>query len=107
MVGRITIIPQRIGVVSINFKLTETANCKEGIMEKVFLFMRKTGIEGTNIIELDRMEAVNFVKDNYRNKDKYQIGILSGSSYDVIKSVYGEYAPFKKTENLEELKQML
>lgn len=76
-------------------------------MEKVFLFIRKTGVEGTNVIELDRMEAVNFVKKNYRNKEKYQIGILSGDSYDIIKSVYGEYAPFKKAENLEELRKML
>ena len=40
MVGRITIIPQRIGVVSIKFKLTETTSEKEEVDEIIIFRYR-------------------------------------------------------------------
>jgi len=33
----------------------------------------------------------------------YQLGILCGVSYDSVKRVYGEYAPFRKVESVSEL----
>ncbi|MGL5754601.1 MULTISPECIES: hypothetical protein [Bacteria] len=74
---------------------------------KVFLFVRKSGVENTNILEIDRKEAIKFVKENYRNKNKFQVGILTGSSYDSIKSVYGEYAPFKKVYEIQDLEILI
>lgn len=74
---------------------------------RVFLFVRKTGIQNTNIIEIDRKKAIKFIKDNYRNKNRYQIGILTGNNYETIKSVYGEYAPFKKVVELEILNSLV
>ncbi|MGL4210854.1 MAG: hypothetical protein ACRCRT_04830, partial [Cetobacterium somerae] len=60
MVGRITIIPQRIGTVSINFKLTETINFKGGNMKKFVVepefhnmkisqYLREKGYSGRGI----------------------------------------------------------
>lgn len=74
---------------------------------KVFLFVRKSGVESTNILEIDRKEAIKFVKENYRNKNKFQVGILTGNSYDSIKSVYGEYAPFKKVYEIQDLEILI
>ena len=74
---------------------------------KVFLFVRKIGVDGTSIIEVDIKEAMKFIKENRKNKDKFQIGILAGNSYDNILDVYGEYAPVKKIDSLEELNLIL
>ncbi|MPM46534.1 hypothetical protein SDC9_93238 [bioreactor metagenome] len=36
-------------------------------------------------------------------KANYQLGILNGPSYSSLIKVYGEYAPFRKVSNVEEL----
>lgn len=72
---------------------------------KVFLFVRKTGVAGTNIIEIDRKEAMKFVREN--RKSNFQVGILMGNSYDDILDVYGEYAPLRKVNNLKEAREKI
>lgn len=74
---------------------------------KVFLFVRKIGVNETNVIEVDIKEAMKFIKENRKNKDKFQIGILTGNSYNNILDVYSEYAPLKKIDSLEELNLIL
>ena len=49
LVGRITIIPQRIGVVSINFKLTETELNKGGVMS----IIQRTGYNKNRRVKID------------------------------------------------------
>ena len=70
-------------------------------MSKTFLFVRMKGTAGTKIIETTRKEAVKYIRENLGSD--LQIGILGGNDYDTIKSVYGEYAPFYKLNNISEL----
>lgn len=72
-------------------------------MSKTYLFARKIGIGGTAILETTIRDAVDIMRKN-RNVD-FQLGILSGSSYDSIKKVYSEYAPYKKVSTVDELLQ--
>lgn len=37
------------------------------------MFVRKTGVNETNIIEVDIKETMKFIKENRKNKDKFQI----------------------------------
>ncbi|WP_038291012.1 hypothetical protein [Acetivibrio straminisolvens] len=68
---------------------------------KTYIFSRKTGTGGTKIMEIDKKEAIQIMKEN-RNKD-YQLGILTGSNFDVVIKVYSEYAPFHKVNTVQEL----
>ena len=52
-------------------------------------------------MEIDKKQAVMVMKEN-RNSN-YQIGMLTGSSFDTIIKVYGEYAPFHKVKTIDEL----
>jgi hypothetical protein len=70
-------------------------------MKKAYLFARRTGTSGTAIFETTRKEAISIMRQN--RKKGYQLGILCGVSYDSVKRVYGEYAPFKKVESVSEL----
>lgn len=73
-------------------------------MFKTYLFVRKTGILGTKIVETTRKEAVKYIRENNKiNDEEIQIGILGGKDYETVKSVYGEYAPFKKLNSISEL----
>lgn len=72
-------------------------------MTKTYLFVRTTGITGTKILETTMKEAIKYLKEN-RGNEELQIGILGGSDYETVKSVYGEYAPFQKINSIIELK---
>lgn len=71
-------------------------------MHKTFLFIRKTGIGGTKILETSIPEAIQFIRANKKNIE-LQIGILGGKDYETVKSVYGEYAPFEKIHSFSEI----
>ncbi|QZY55566.1 hypothetical protein [Crassaminicella profunda] len=70
-------------------------------MNRAYLFARRVGTSGTVILETTRKEAVEIMREN--RKKGYQLGILCGVSYDSVKRVYGEYAPFRKVESVSEL----
>lgn len=70
-------------------------------MRKTYLYARRVGMGGTAILEIDRREAISVMKEN--RKCGFQLGILGGPNVDVVKRVYGEFAPFKKVESIQEL----
>ncbi|MCR1974274.1 hypothetical protein NSA52_09040 [Clostridium sporogenes] len=70
-------------------------------MSKVYLFARKVGIGGTAVLETTIKDAVGVMKNN--RKPSFQLGILNGPSYSSLIKVYGEYAPFRKVHNVDEL----
>jgi hypothetical protein len=70
-------------------------------MSKVYLFARKVGAGGTAILETSMKEAIGVMRAN--RKPNYQLGILNGPSYDSLRRVYGEYAPFRRVATLDEL----
>lgn len=70
---------------------------------KVYLFARKPGVLGTKIMEIEEMKAIEYLEANYDNDLGIDLGILSGDSFGTVRSVYGEYAPFKKVNSLDEL----
>lgn len=70
-------------------------------MSKIYLFARKVGTGGTAVMETTIKDAVGVMKD--KRKADYQLGILSGSNYSSLMKVYGEYAPFRKVSNVEDL----
>lgn len=70
-------------------------------MSKVYLFARKVGIGGTSILETNIKDAVGVMRNN--RKPNFQLGILNGPSYSSLIKVYGEYAPFRKVNNVDEL----
>ena len=70
-------------------------------MGKVYLYARNTGVAGTALLETTMKNAVQAMK-TYRKTD-YQLGILNGPSEASVKKVYGEFAPFRKVNNITEL----
>lgn len=70
-------------------------------MCRAYLYIRKEGITGTKILEITRKEAISIIRANRRIG--YDLGIFGGKSLEVIKSVYGEYAPFIQVDSKEEL----
>lgn len=70
-------------------------------MSSSYLYIRKVGIKGTKVLETTRKNALAIIKAN--RKSDYQIGILGGRNLDVIKRVYGEFAPFIEVETEKEL----
>ncbi|MNN26531.1 hypothetical protein D3C81_1400370 [compost metagenome] len=70
-------------------------------MSKVYLFARKVGTGGTAVLETTIKDAVGVMRNN--RKPNFQLGILNSPSYSSLIKVYGEYAPFRKVGNLDEL----
>ncbi|MBE6069348.1 MAG: hypothetical protein E7211_16915 [Clostridium lundense] len=70
-------------------------------MPKVYLFARRVGTGGTAILETTIKDAVSVMRSN--RKPNFQLGILNGPSYSSLIKVYGEYAPFRKVTNVDEL----
>ena len=70
-------------------------------MSKVYLFTRKKREKYTAILETSMKNAIEVLKEN-RNID-YQLGILNAPSYDSMCKVYGEYAPFRKVDDIRQL----
>jgi len=68
---------------------------------KTYIFARKAGTNPTKIMEIDKKEAVRIIREN-RNSE-YQLGMLTGGSFDTVIKVYGEYAPFHKVKTIHEL----
>jgi len=68
-----------------------------------YIFARKMGELGTTILPMPRKEAVQLMR-KYMEAD-FQLGVLGGRDLKTIKSVYGEYAPYKKVNSVEELLQ--
>ncbi len=68
---------------------------------KTYIFARKVGANATKIMEIDKKEALRVMREN-RNSE-YQLGILTGGSFDTVIKVYGEYAPFHKVSTIREL----
>ncbi len=71
-------------------------------MHKTYLFIREVGISGTKMLETTMPEAVKYLREN-RGNEKIQIGILGGKDYETVKSVYGEYEPFKRIYRFSEI----
>lgn len=71
------------------------------------LFQENEDIKGLLTEEL--LKEIYFEEENISAKDEIQyfeeiqIGILGGKDYETVKSVYGEYAPFKKINSISEL----
>jgi hypothetical protein len=70
-------------------------------MSRTFLFARRTGLQGTYITEVSKSEAMQAIRNN--RKTGYQLGIMGGVSLASACKVYGEYAPYKKVDSVEEL----
>ena len=68
---------------------------------KTYIFSRKTGTNGTKIMETDKKTALKIMKEN--RKIKYQLGMLTGDNFDTVIKVYGEYAPFHIVNSAQEL----
>jgi hypothetical protein len=67
----------------------------------VYLFARKVGTGGTAVLETTIKDAVDVMRKN--RKPNFQLGILNGPSYSSLIKVYGEYAPFRRVSNVDEL----
>lgn len=70
-------------------------------MSKVYLFARKGGTGGTSVLETTIKDAVEVMRKN--RKPNFQLGIINGPSYSSLIKVYGEYAPFRRVSNVDEL----
>lgn len=70
-------------------------------LDQTYLFARRVGIQGTALLKMSRKEAINLMR-NHR-KTGYQLGILGGPNIQSVQKVYGEYAPFKKVDTVEQL----
>lgn len=70
-------------------------------LSKVYLFARRVGTGGTAVLETTIKDAVGVMRNN--RKPDFQLGILNSPSYSSLIKVYGEYAPFRKVNNVNEL----
>jgi hypothetical protein len=69
------------------------------------VFARKVGIQGTALLAMKRKEAVQLMRRH--RKTGFQIGILGGANIQSIQKVYGEYAPFKKVDTVDQLLEVI
>ncbi|MCB2362140.1 hypothetical protein [Clostridium estertheticum] len=67
----------------------------------MLLYARKRGRGETRIIELDSKEAIKVMKEN--RKCDFQLGMIGSVKLESVARVYGEFAPFKKVNSIEEL----
>lgn len=70
-------------------------------MSSSFLYARRTGVKGTSILPLSKVEAIKVMKSN-RGID-FQLGVLGGADLQTVMRVYGEFAPYTKVNSIEEL----
>ena len=70
-------------------------------MDRTYVFARKVGIQGTALLEMKRKDAVRLMR--HHRKAGFQLGILGGANIQSIQNVYGEYAPFKKVNTVDQL----
>ena len=70
-------------------------------MSSTYIYIRKTGIEGTKVMKMTRKEAMGIIRQ-HRGSD-YQIGILGGKNLRSISMVYGEFMPYFEVERKEDL----
>lgn len=70
-------------------------------MSSSFLYAKKPEVSGTLILPLPNLEAINVMKEN-RGCD-FQLGVLGGADLQSVMRVYGEFAPYKKVESVQEL----
>ncbi|MEZ7171753.1 hypothetical protein [Sporosarcina sp. OR05] len=66
-----------------------------------FLYARKPGINATAILPMTQKDALRVMKAN-RGID-FQLGVLGGPDLETVTRVYGEFAPYRKVNTLEEL----
>lgn len=66
-----------------------------------FLYARKPGIKATVILPMEKKDALNVMKAN-RGLD-FQLGVLGGTDFETVTRVYGEFAPYRKVNSVEEL----
>lgn len=74
---------------------------EESKMSTSFLYARRTGVKGTSILPLSKVEAINVMKSN-RGID-FQLGVLGGADLQSVMRVYGEFAPYTKVNSVQEL----
>lgn len=70
-------------------------------MESSFLYARKPGVTSTAILPMSKKDALHVMKSN-RGID-FQLGVLGGSDLETVTRVYGEFAPYYKVKNVQEL----
>lgn len=70
-------------------------------MDQTYVFARKVGTKGTALLEMNRKDAIRLMR--HHRKAGFQLGILGGANIQSIQKVYGEYAPFKKVDTVDQL----
>ena len=70
-------------------------------MDQTYVFARKVDIQGTALLEMNRKDAVRLMRQH--RKTGAQLGILGGANLQSIQKVYGEYAPYKKVNTVDQL----
>jgi hypothetical protein len=68
------------------------------MMNKSYVYARKTGRTGTYVVELPWREAVQVVKAH--PSKEIQIGIIGGKDLKSVKRVYGEFAPYYQVDDV-------
>ena len=74
-------------------------------MGQTYVFARKVGIQGTALLEMNRKDAVHLMR--HHRKSGFQLGVLGGANLQSIQKVYGEYAPFKKVDTVDQLLEVI
>ena len=67
----------------------------------ILLYARKRGRGETRVMEIDSKEAIKVMKAN--RKCGFQLGMIGSVELVSVARVYGEFAPFKKVNSVEEL----
>lgn len=70
-------------------------------MESSFLYARKKGVKATAILPMPQKDALQVMKSN-RGID-FQLGVLGGSDLKTVTRVYGEFAPYRKVNTIQEM----
>ncbi|MDN5343502.1 MAG: hypothetical protein PWP28_2382 [Oceanotoga sp.] len=68
-----------------------------------YLYARRVGKKGTWLIKMDMKKALKIIKENDEMRD--YLGVIGGKNINSLKRTYGEYAPFKEVDSLEEIKK--
>ena len=67
----------------------------------MLLYARKRGRGETLVVEIEGKEALKVMREN-RGCD-FQLGMLGSTDLNTAVKVYGEFAPYKKVQSVQEL----
>lgn len=68
-----------------------------------YLYARRVGKSGTLLLKMDMKQALKILREDTELRE--YLGIIGSKNINSLKRTFGEYAPFREVNSLEEIKK--